>query len=105
MYPRRSRALSIAKASEVAKRFPALKDAPLVETRVCQYENTSNGDFLIGRHPQLSNVFLVGGGSGHGFKHGPAVGEYTAGLVNGTGSQEPRFSLAAKDEVQQRTVF
>jgi hypothetical protein len=59
----------------LAKRFPALKDAPIVETRVCQYENTSNGDFLIDRHPQLQNVFLVGGGSGHGFKHGPAVGE------------------------------
>jgi len=89
----------------LAKRFPALKDAPVVETRVCQYENTSNGDFLIDRHPELSNVFLVGGGSGHGFKHGPVVGEYTAGVVNGTSTQEPRFSLATKGEVQQRRVF
>ena len=89
----------------VAKRFPALKDAPIIEMRVCQYENTSNGDFLIDRHPQLQNVWLVGGGSGHGFKHGPAVGEYVAGLVNDTGGQEPRFSLATKAKVQQRTVF
>jgi len=89
----------------LAKRFPALRDAPIVETRVCQYENTSNGDFLIDRHPELLNVWLVGGGSGHGFKHGPAVGEHVAALVNGTGTPERRFSLATKNKVQERTVF
>jgi sarcosine oxidase len=89
----------------LAKRFPTLKDAPVVETRVCQYENTSNGDFLIDRHPELTNVWLVGGGSGHGFKHGPAVGEHAAALVNGTGTPERRFSLATKSREQKRTVF
>jgi len=52
----------------VAKRFPALAKAPIVETRMCQYENTSNGDFLIDRHPEINNVWFAGGGSGHGFK-------------------------------------
>lgn len=89
----------------VARRFPALKDAPIVEIRVCQYENTSNGDFLIDRHPELENVWLVGGGSGHGFKHGPALGEYTAALVCGKGKAEERFSLASKATVQQRSVY
>jgi glycine/D-amino acid oxidase-like deaminating enzyme len=65
-------ALSEARAC-LARRLPSLKDAPLLESRVCQYENTSNGDFLIDRHPDFENVWLVGGGSGHGFKHGPAV--------------------------------
>ncbi|HTC42904.1 MAG TPA: FAD-dependent oxidoreductase [Candidatus Acidoferrales bacterium] len=88
----------------VARRFPALKDAPIVETRVCQYENTSNGDFLIDRHPEFSNVWFAGGGSGHGFKHGPAVGEYTAAMVLGEGTAEPRFSLATKATHQKRTV-
>jgi monomeric sarcosine oxidase len=88
----------------VARRFPALNDAPIVETRVCQYENTSNGDFLIDRHPELSNVWFAGGGSGHGFKHGPAVGEYTAAMVLGEGTAEPRFSLATKATHQKRTV-
>ena len=59
----------------LARRLPALKDAPVTEARVCQYENTANGDFLIDRHPLFDNVWLVGGGSGHGFKHGPVVGE------------------------------
>jgi sarcosine oxidase len=89
----------------VAWRFPALKDAPIVETRVCQYENTSNGDFLIDRHPDLSNVWLAGGGSGHGFKHGPAFGEYLAKQILGEGAAEPRFSLASKDTARNRAVF
>lgn len=88
----------------VARRFPALKDAPIVETRVCQYENTSSGDFLIDRHPEFSNVWLAGGGSGHGFKHGPAVGEHVAALVLGEASVEPRFSLASKATEQKRSV-
>jgi monomeric sarcosine oxidase len=88
----------------LAERFPGLKDAPLIESRVCQYENTSNGDFLIDHHPEMKNVLLVGGGSGHGFKHGPALGEYVAELLTGGGSAEPRFSLATKKTVQHRTV-
>ena len=89
----------------LGERFPALKDAPVVETRVCQYENTSNGDFLIDRHPALENVWLVGGGSGHGFKHGPALGEYVAARVIEEGAAEPRFTLATKQAIQKRAVF
>ena len=89
----------------VAQRFPALRDAPIVETRVCQYENTSSGDFLIDRHPEMENVWFVGGGSGHGFKHGPAVGEYVTGqLLDGT-APEPRFSLETKSTTQNRAVY
>jgi glycine/D-amino acid oxidase-like deaminating enzyme len=90
----------------LGRRFPALAQAPLVESRVCQYENTSNGDFLIDRHPGLENVWLVGGGSGHGFKHGPAVGDYAArALLGSLRSPEPRFSLATKQVHQQRAVY
>jgi len=87
------------------KRVPSLANAPLVESRVCQYENTSNGDFLIDRHPEIENVWLVGGGSGHGFKHGPAVGEYVGALISGNGVSEPRFQLSSKGTFQQREVF
>ena len=89
----------------VARRFPALRDAPIVETRVCQYENTSSGDFLIDRHPEMENVWFAGGGSGHGFKHGPAVGEYLAGQLLDGAPAEPRFSLASKETVQRRAVY
>lgn len=90
----------------LAERFPDLANAPIVESRVCQYENTWNGDFVIDRHPGSDNVFVAGGGSGHGFKHGPAVGEYTAALVLGALSRiEPRFSLASKENTQKRAVY
>ena len=65
----------------LAYRFPGMKDAPLLETRVCQYENTTDNNFIIDRHPCNANVWIVGGGSGHGFKHGPALGEMMAGLI------------------------
>ena len=90
----------------LARRLPELKDAPVAESRVCQYENTSNGDFLIDHHPQFENVWLVGGGSGHGFKHGPFLGEYVAARIEGSNEGiEPRFSLAAKSDARQRSVY
>jgi sarcosine oxidase len=90
----------------LARRLPALKDAPLLESRVCQYENTSNGDFLIDRHPDFESVWLVGGGSGHGFKHGPAVGEYVAARIEGRSEGlEPRFSLESKGTHRERAVY
>jgi glycine/D-amino acid oxidase-like deaminating enzyme len=87
------------------RRVPALSDAPITETRICQYENTSNGDFLIDRHPDFDNVWLVGGGSGHGFKHGPAVAEYVVKMLSGDGKVETRFELASKRREQQRAVY
>ena len=89
----------------LAERFPAMKNAPLIESRVCQYENTSNGNFLIDHHPGFENVWLVGGGSGHGFKHGPALGEYVAEKIVSGGEVENRFSLATKETVRKRSVF
>jgi sarcosine oxidase len=89
----------------LAQRVPRLANAPVTETRVCQYENTSNGDFLIDRHPAWENVWLAGGGSGHGFKHGPTVGEYVAGMISGSSKAEARFGLASKQRVQRREVY
>ena len=86
------------------RRFPLLKGAPLTETRVCQYENSSNGDLLIDFHPKFENMLLVGGGSGHGFKHGPEVGRYAAERLLGSVMPQPRFSLASKSEVHHRQV-
>ena len=74
------------------ERFPALADAPLIESRVCQYEASSDGHFLVDRHPQLENVWLVGGGSGHGFKMGPALGEHVAALIQGRATVNPMFA-------------
>jgi glycine/D-amino acid oxidase-like deaminating enzyme len=89
----------------MAKRFPALAGAQLNEERVCQYENSSNGDLLIDRHPTAANLLLVGAGSGHGFKHGPEIGRYASELLTGKLKKaEPRFSLETKAEQQNRAV-
>jgi len=87
------------------RRVPQIGDPPLVESRVCQYENTSNGDFLIDRHPDMENTWFVGGGSGHGFKHGPAVGEYVASAILDGKPQKERFTISRKLQVQQRSVY
>lgn len=88
----------------LARRLPALADAPLVESRVCQYENTPSGDFLIDRHPDHDNVWVVGGGSGHGFKHGPAVGEYVAHSITTNTITETRFAFRGPDALGARVV-
>ena len=96
----------IAAAREVARaRLPALGEAPLVEARVCQYANTPSGDLLIDRHPAHESVWLAGGGSGHGFKLGPAVGAYVAERLAGRGAPEPLVALAAHRAGRERAVL
>jgi sarcosine oxidase len=74
----------------LAMRFPALRDQPVVASHVCQLENTADEHFIIDRHPKWSNVWIAGGGSGHGFKHGPVLGDYIARRVLG-GHPEPEL--------------
>ncbi len=85
---------------KLAQRFPSLANAPLLESRVCQYENSPDGNFIIDRHPEASNVYLVGGGSGHGYKLGPALGEYVASVVLGKRPLMERFRLTASRKLQ-----
>ncbi|HEY0646278.1 MAG TPA: FAD-dependent oxidoreductase [Phenylobacterium sp.] len=90
----------------LAQRFPGLAEAPLIHARVCQYENSSNGDFLMDRLPGHDRVWLLGGGSGHGFKHGPAVGRRMATHVLEPATPvEPRFSLATKATRAERAIY
>jgi glycine/D-amino acid oxidase-like deaminating enzyme len=67
----------------VAHRFPLLKDAPISQTHSCHYESTSSGNFIIDKHPQMSNAWIVAGGNAEGFKFSPVVGEYAARRVMG----------------------
>ena len=89
----------------LSRRVPSLAAAPLLEAHVCQYTNSWNGDFIIDRHPAHDNVWIVGGGSGHGFKHGPAVGEYVTAQLDGRTTPEVRFTLAAHQRSPERKIF
>lgn len=86
------------------RRFPSLADAPFAGGTVCQYANSWNGDFLVDLHPGLANVWLAGCGSGHGYKHGPALGAHVAGRVLDSEPSIPRFSLKAKQRQQSRSI-
>ncbi len=74
-------------------RFPLLKNAPLLESRVCPYENSPDGNFIFDLHPETNNLLFLGGGSGHGFKHGPALGELIANILTGKAKVPILFSL------------
>ena len=80
-------------AEFVGRRFPALANAPVLGAEVCQYENSPDGRFIIDRHPAMPDVWIAGGGSGHGFKMGPAVGEMLARYVRGDAEPDPWFGL------------
>jgi len=77
----------------LAERFPELAEAPLISSEVCQYENSPDGNLIIDRHPEEKNVWLLGGGSGHGFKLAPAVGEMAAAAILGEGDIPAAFRL------------
>ena len=77
-------------------RFPALKQAPLLENRVCHYGNSPDGNFLLDVHPEAVNCWMMGGGSGHGYKHGPALGEKAAAIIGGVQAVEPAFLLSRR---------
>jgi glycine/D-amino acid oxidase-like deaminating enzyme len=80
----------------LAERFPALADAPLVHGTVCQYALTADTNFVIAPHPERYGEWILGGGSGHGFKHGPALAEYAARVVTGREAPIGQFGLGPR---------
>jgi glycine/D-amino acid oxidase-like deaminating enzyme len=78
------------------KRFPALADAPLKRGRTCRYELTADSNFIAGRHPAEDGVWIVGGGSGHGFKHGPALAEQVIAAIRGGRTLPQAFEVGER---------
>lgn len=79
----------------ISHRFPGLSNAPLAESRVCPYENSPDGNFVLDTHPEADNLWFLGGGSGHGFKHGPALGELVSQVFQGKKEVPSAFLLKA----------
>jgi glycine/D-amino acid oxidase-like deaminating enzyme len=80
----------------LADRFPALATAPLNEGRCCRYELSPDSHFIAARHPEHERVWLLGGGSGHGFKHGPAIAERLAAALAGGEPMPGQFALGER---------
>ena len=96
-------AAGMARARQLlAERFPELAKAPLVAAEVCQYENSPDGNLIIDRHPSANNIWLAGGGSGHGFKLSPAVGEMVAQAIVAGKDVPNTFRLARLREIAKR---
>ena len=96
--PERASDAGVARSADyLARRFPALAGAPLRSAPVCHYSLTADGSFLFARHPRHERVWLLGGGSGHGYKHGPALAERVAAVLRGEAEPEPRFALGARE--------
>jgi sarcosine oxidase len=89
----------------LARRFPALAGAPVIGSRVCQYEITPDTRFVVAPHPAHGGrVWIVGGGSGHAFKHGPALAEDIERWLGGT-PPEACFALGPRaPDVKLRTA-
>jgi sarcosine oxidase len=88
---------SVAAAREyLAHRFPALANAPVRSAPSCHYSLTDDGSFVFARHPGFERVWVLGGGSGHGYKHGPAVAEHALAVLAGEAEPEPRFALGER---------
>ena len=88
---------TVASAREyLAHRFPALADADVASAPACHYSLTPDGEFIFAPHPEHDGVWLLGGGSGHGYKHGPALAEHVAAVLAGREAPEPRFALGER---------
>ncbi len=72
----------------LSKFFPELAEGIINETRACHYTSTVSRNFIIDTHPDLDNVWLCGGGQAESFKQGPVLGEYIAGRIAGTETDE-----------------
>lgn len=88
----------------LAERFPEVAKEPLLSAEVCQYENSPDGNLIIDKHPNASNVWIAGGGSGHGFKLSPAVGEMTAQAML-TGKEIPKMFRLERIVEKEKTQF
>jgi sarcosine oxidase len=95
--PLEATAEGIAIAREyLAMRFPALARTPVASAPGCHYGLTADGEFVFARHPEHDTVWLLGGGSGHGYKHGPALAEHVAAVLKGAEQPEPRFAIGER---------
>jgi sarcosine oxidase len=75
------------------RRFPELARMPVARREPCAYAAMPDDDFLLAPHPADERVWIVGGDSGHGFKHGPALGALVCDAIEGRTTIPARFKL------------
>ena len=89
---------SVEKCREyIAHRFPTLERAKINKIKTCQYTMTPDANWIIAPHPEHPRHWIIGAGSAHGFKHGPALGQYVTDTILNN-KPNPKFSLAMRKE-------
>lgn len=63
--------------------IPEMADREFARTRICWYCDTPDGNFIITHHPEHKNLLVATGGSGHGFKFFPVIGEKIVDILEG----------------------
>ena len=80
-------------------RLPGLAGERAVDQKACQIAMTPDTHFIIDFHPWHENILIVGGCSGHLFKHGPALGEFVAGVGLGKYGTADRFKINSRNKL------
>ncbi|KAI5918111.1 FAD dependent oxidoreductase-domain-containing protein [Camillea tinctor] len=90
------------------KLVPSLGDRPFFKTRLCWYTDTPTGDWIIDYHPRWEGLFVATGGSGHGFKFLPVLGDKIVDCIVGNPPEEFRekwkFRTVADDDDVERII-
>lgn len=89
------------------KYFPALADAPVLETRACHYESSVSRNFVIDTHPDHPNVWITGAGSAEAFKQGPVLGDFIAHRILGVATDlaDPEEFKLSEEEFEPGQVW
>lgn len=61
--------------------LPQLASSEMVYSRLCLYADSEDADFWICEDPDCAGLFVAGGGSGHGFKFAPVIGDIVADAI------------------------
>ncbi|WP_170991146.1 NAD(P)/FAD-dependent oxidoreductase [Herbidospora galbida] len=82
----------------LARRFPSLAEVPLGLTQVCQYALTPDAEWVVAEIED--GVWVMGGDSGHGFKHAPVLAARLTSVLNGEAAVDPRFGLHPRESAR-----
>ncbi|KAG5715025.1 L-pipecolate oxidase [Termitomyces sp. T112] len=80
--------------------YPELAGKPFSATRLCWYNDSPDGNWIIGRVPGDPSLILATAGSGHAYKFLPVIGRLVADTVDGTIDPE----VAAKFSIERSYV-
>ncbi|CZT43064.1 related to fructosyl amino acid oxidase [Rhynchosporium secalis] len=84
--------------------IPWLAERPFAKSKICWYTDTPKGDFIITYHPEFEGLFLATGGSGHGYKFLPVIGDCIVDTIEGNCPKEFKEKWAWSPDCVENVV-